>query len=389
MNHNNLFWYTLSLIFCLTSCKTTDRQTNSISNPEISKIVDQLVAENDIPGLNLSIIYKDGHQENYSSGSANVELKVPLTSDHTMFSGSTGKTYAVAVLMQLVDEGKISLKDRIIDYFPEVEWLKHVPNINEIAIEMCLQHTTGLPRYAFKQGVWDILYDNPDKVWTYEDRLSFVFDDDPVHEAGKGWAYSDTNYILLGMLIEKITGKYYYDVVSERILNPQNLNTTFAADKREIPNLATGYSRLPEFFRLPAIVVIDGKLIFNPQMEWTGGGFATTSSDLAKWAGLYYGGTLFSDSLSKKIITPNSLSLLTENTDPYGMGSFIFPTMHGDAYGHTGFFPGFLAIFSFYAELDLAIALQINCDYGTEKMNLVAYLDRVVTSLKEQKIVSQ
>ena len=111
------------------------------------------------------------------------------------------------------------------------------------------------------------------------------------------------------MLIEKITGRYYYDVVKSHILIPHNLKHTYAAVKRNLEDQPQGYSNLPEFFRIPERVVEDGKYCFNPQMEWTGGGFASTTKDLANWAWTYYNGDLFSDSLASQII---KLEVVTE-----------------------------------------------------------------------------
>ncbi len=134
----------------------------------IQEALDSLVAKNDLPGLSLSIITRNGNQENYSSGYADVEIRTELNPDHVLFSGSIGKTYAVAVIMQLVDEGKINLEDRYIDHFQDTAWLQNLPNINFITIEMLLQHTSGLPRYVMKPEIWSALKEEPDKVWTYK-----------------------------------------------------------------------------------------------------------------------------------------------------------------------------------------------------------------------------
>ncbi|NOQ26692.1 MAG: serine hydrolase [Bacteroidales bacterium] len=362
----------LPLLF--TACNSVKKGNN---NSEIERIANELVVENNIPGLNLSIIYKDGEQQNYSFAYADVQNKIELNSEHVLFSGSIGKTYAVAIIMQLAEAGKIHLEDKILNYFPENEWLDKLPNIHDITIEMLLQHTSGLPRYVFQEGFWDLVINFPDKVWTYEDRLAFVYNLEPVHEAGEGWGYSDTNYILLGMLIEKITGSYYYDEVKNRILIPQKLTTTYPAIKRKINNLSVGYSKPNELFSMPGAVVVDGECIFNPQFEWTGGGIACTTSDLAKWAKIYYESELFSKETLNQMVTPNKNGKLTDNLS-YGMGSFIYNTKLGEMYGHSGTFPGYKSIFVYHPQLEIAIALQINCDYATEKMSLVEYLERIL-----------
>ena len=88
-------------------------------------------------------------------------------------------------------------------------------------------------------------------IWTPEDRLKYVFDDQPLHPAGKGWGYSDTNYIILGMIIEKIMGTTYYDLLHKRILEPLDLKNTIPATQRELEGLSSGYSGYGEILGTP------------------------------------------------------------------------------------------------------------------------------------------
>jgi D-alanyl-D-alanine carboxypeptidase len=345
---------------------------------EINAVLDRLVAENGIPAIGVSFIYPDGNQYSYTAGFSDVESQTKLSTSSVMFSGSIGKTYAVAILMQLVDEGKVILKRKFIEYFPNSFWLQRIPNIDDITVEMLLMHRTGLPRYEMKPEVWEALAANPDKVWSYEDRISIIFNDKPIHEAGKGWSYSDTNYILLGMLIEEVTGGDYYDELKKRILVPEKLFDTHPAVSRKIKDLAVGYSRLPETFRMPEKVVVNGEYAFNPQMEWTGGGIVSTTADLARWAKIFYEGKLFSDSLLKKIVTPCKHGINVMPNRSYGMGSFLFDTNRGKVYGHTGFVPGFNSIFAYDPDSRVAIALQFNCDYATSRISLIEYLNKVM-----------
>lgn len=360
---------TLTVIGCMLNIQMY--ATNNLRN---QIILDELVKMNHIPGLNFSIICENGNQYNYSSGYADTLNKVKLTPEHVLFSGSVGKTYAVAVLMQLVDEGKVDLAKPILDYLPNHEWLLNIPNIELITIEMLLTHTSGLPRYINDPNVWKSVLENPEKVWSYKDRLSYAFNMEPIHKPGKGWGYSDTNYLLIGMLIEEITGSEYYDEVTERILKPGKLNNTYPSLTREMPNLPIGYCTLGEPFNLPGETVVDGIYIFNPQMEWTGGGFASTTPDLARWAKLYFEGQFFSEKMLQKIVTPTEHGSNIDQGLSCGMGSFIYTTDLGIAYGHTGLFPGFNTIFAYFPEQKIAVAMQTNCDYARKDMSLMDYV---------------
>lgn len=351
-----------------------------VLNDSVVALLNATVKEKKIPGITFSIIDNRGEIKNYVAGYSDVEKEIKLTTSNVFLSGSIGKTYAATLVFQLVESGKIDLSKNYIDYFPEIDWLTNLPNIYDITVDMLLQHTSGLPRYVLKPEIWNALHENPNKIWTYEERLKVIFNDDPVHESGKGWAYSDTNYILLGMLIEKVTGEPYYSLVRDNIFKSSQLSNTYPSNKRVIENLAQGYSRLPEGFHVPNKTVIEKKYFMNPQLEWTGGGMASTTEDLAKWAKLYYEGKLVSKSSLNGITTPNPNGKNVEGTSSYGMGSFIYTTKHGKAYGHTGFMPGFNSIFIYYPKLGIAAAMNINCDYAVGVLNLNNVMDDLISA---------
>jgi D-alanyl-D-alanine carboxypeptidase len=369
------------LIHFVFGCGNSDGNS-SRNGDAVQLVLDSLVSVNELPGANFSLIFSDLTEQNYSAGLADMEMDQKMTSGHVLFSGSIGKTYAVALLMQMLDRDLFSLDDKLLGHFPDKPWLNRLPNIEMITIRMLLQHTSGLPEYVMQAATWDSLSTNPDKIWTYYDRMELIFDHASVHEPGKGWAYSDTNYILLGMLIEKLSQRTYYELLSTEIFIPENLRHTYAAIRRDLEGLPQGYSELPEMFRMPPRVVENGNYVFNPQMEWTGGGLVSSTSDLAKWARIYYSGSLFSSSLQQEIITPSSQGLHLDTNMSYGMGSFIYQTNFGPAYAHTGFVPGFNSIFAYYPELNVAVAFQANCDFASRHMALIEYLDILLAELE-------
>ena len=148
---------------------------------------------------------------------------------------------------------------------------------------------------------------------------------------------------------------------------------------RIISNLSQGYSRLPEGFHVPEKTVKDKEYFMNPQVEWTGGGMASTTEDLAKWAKLYYEGKLVNENSLEQITTPNENGNNVESTSSYGMGSFIYASKHGKAFGHTGFMPGFNSIFIYYPKLGIAAAININCDYAVGVLNLNELMDSLIS----------
>src|SRR5262249_28052961 len=145
-----------------------------------------------------------------------------------------------------------------------------------------------------------------EKVWTPEERLAFVLDLAPPFAAGQGWEYSDTNYIVLGMIIERITGHAYYDELRARLLGPLALRNTIPSDRPELAGVANGYAgRKNELGGYDASLVQGAgraRLAVNPQFEWTGGGIASTADDLARWGKLLYEGKAFDPSLLPELL---------------------------------------------------------------------------------------
>lgn len=388
MKQINYVYFVIALIV-LHSCKLpVNPDVSNVSNDKlIQQVLDSMVVQNEIPGLNFSFIDSNKVQHDFSSGLENMAHKTNLTTTHTMFSGSVGKTYAAAIIFQMADEGRIQLDDKVLLHLPKNNWLRRIPNMEDISVRMLLSHTSGLPRWVMKPEVWDILHKEPDKVWSYEDRFAFVFDEAPVHQAGARWTYSDTNYLLLGYLIETLLEKDYYEVLNERIVMPYKLENTYPSLSRSIERLSSGYSSMPTSFQVPSEVVDSiGQYVFNPQFEWTGGGLASTTSDLIKWVDIYYTKDIISKTRREDMFEINDVGRnVYDQIHSYGMGTFIYSTAYGDAYGHSGFMPGYNTIMAYFPKMNMSLAIQINCDYASKKTKLVSYLETCISTIQKTR----
>lgn len=160
--------------------------------------------------------------------------------------------------------------------------------------------------------------------------------------------------------MEKITHKPLYDQVREQILVPLRLNDTIPSTSRTLPGLVEGYSMPNSPFGFSGPTIHDGKFVVNPQMEWTGGGFLSTSTDLARWAKLLYEGNAFDKSMLPVMET--GVPAKTGKGDEYGLGVQIRHTQFGITYGHGGWFPGYLSEMEYFPDHHTAIAVQINTD---------------------------
>lgn len=272
--------------------------------------------------------------------------------------GSVGKTYVSAVALQLVHEGRFALDDPISKYLGKERWFTRLPNASTITIRHLMTHTSGLVRYELNPRFTADLSANPDKVWTPEDRIAYLFDVRPPFAPGEGWDYSDTNYIVIGMIVERTGGASYHDQLRKRILDPFGLKDTIPADSRTVPGLVQGYAGANNPFGGSDEMIRDGRFAVNPQFEWTGGGLAVTASDLAKWAKLLYEGKVVDASLMDDLLDGVPAKLGPETK--YGLGVIIQPTALGITYGHSGFMPGYQTDVMYFPELKTAIAVQVN-----------------------------
>jgi D-alanyl-D-alanine carboxypeptidase len=244
-----------------------------------------------------------------------------------------------------------------------LDWYARVPNARDITVRMLMSHTSGVERYELKPAFTRDLSANPDKVWTPDERIAYVLGDAAPFEAGTGWVYSDTNYILLGMILERVTGNALYDEVRRRVLDPLSLRNTVPSDRRVIAGLVQGYAGPNNPFGGGDAMLVGGRFIVNPQFEWAGGGFASTAEDLARWAKLLFEGKAYDPALLAAATDGAAARGLGQGAR-YGLGAIIWPTPLGTAYGHSGFFPGYLTEMRYYPEHGFAVALQVNTSAG-------------------------
>jgi len=311
------------------------------------------------PGATAAVALPDGSTLALAVGFADSVRRVPMRPSDRMLQGSVGKTYYAAVAMQLVAAGLLDLDAHVSDYLGDRSWFDRIPNARDITVRNLMNHTSGVMRYEFKEQFLIDLRADPDKRWEPEELVAYVLDEEASFAAGAGWEYSDTNYILLGMIIEGITGRALYTEVEERILEPLDLRNTVPSDSRTIPGLVQGYAGTGNpFLGRDEVLLPDGRFVINPQFEWAGGGYASTTEDLARWAKADYEGRAFDPELLPAVLDGVPARLGPGSS--YGLGVIIQETPLGTTYGHSGFFPGYLTQVAYYPEQRIAVAVQVN-----------------------------
>ena len=337
------------------------------------------------PGATLGVVLADGRSFGLAVGYSDRDKKTPMSPDDRMLAGSTGKTFAAATAFQLISEGKISLDDKVEKYLGKETWFDRLPNARQITIRQLMNHTSGLVRYEFKKEFTDYLTAHPMKSWTPQERLTYLFDAKPPFEAGKGWDYSDTNYIVLGMIIERVTGKEFYDEARRRLIKPLRLSDTIAQEGPAMKGVVQGYAGAGNPFGGKDAMIENRKFVVNPQLEWTGGGWASTSFDLARWAKMYFEGKAFPASLLPQVLDGVSAPMLGRDAK-YGLCVIIRNTAAGTSYGHSGYFPGYLTDMMYFPEGNFAVAVQVNTSVGRDLGKpLGRVLAEIAQIIKESK----
>ena len=331
------------------------------------------------PGATLGVVLANGKTLGLAVGFSDRDSKTHMEPSDRMPAGSVGKTFAAATALQLVKEGKIGLDDRIEKYLGGEAWFTRLPNAKDITVRQLMNHTSGLVRYEFKDQFTKDLTANPEKIWKPAELVAYLLDEKAPFEAGKGWDYSDTNYIVLGMIIEKVTGRKFYDEANRRLLKPLELTDTIPQDGPRLKGLVQGYAGPNNPFGGKDAMIVDGKFAINPQFEWTGGGYVSTAPDLARWAKMIYEGRAFSTDLLPQVLEGVPAPILGRE-NKYGLGVIIRQTAAGVSYGHSGFFPGYMTDMMYFPEQKVAVAVQVNTSVGR---SLGKPLSRVLVEVME------
>ena len=346
-----------------------EKDSRSIDDAKLARILQQiqlkleeLRASAKFPGATVGFVLPDGRSASVSVGAADLQTKRPLKPSERLLAGSIGKTFVAATALLLVQEGKLNLDEKIGSWLGNEKWLARLPNAADITLRMLLNHSSGIRNHVDDDNFVKALFkSSAARDIKYEELIAYVLDKKPLFPAGKGFNYSDTNYIIAGIIIEKATGKTLYDEIAERILKPLKLERTIPSNSITLQDVANGY-----FQNKP--VIVGGRFTINPQWEWAGGGFASTAEELARWArDLYDGGVLEKKSLEEMLKSTS----IGEGAG-YGLGVEIVESKWGKAYGHDGEFPGYLSDMRYFARYRIAVAVQVNADETPEVNRFMA-----------------
>ena len=317
------------------------------------KIDDYITAQMErlhIPGASLAIV-RDGHiAKAQGYGFANLELKAPATKDTVYEIGSTSKQFTAAAIMMLVEEGKIRLDDTITKYFPEAPqtW-------RGITIRHLLTHTSGIQNHVAVPHWLDVFRTNlAFETTPSRDELLKMFFKLPLEfQPGETWAYDNTGYYLLGIIIEKASGKPFWQFLDERIFKPLGMNGTRNTDPRPIvPNRASGYEWKTDHF--------ENRPILLPAIAFSAGSLLSTIEDMAKWDVALYTEKLLKRSSLEQMWTADVTKDRPALPFNYGFGWFVENYRGHRLLQHSGGTPGFSSVMYRFMNDKLTIIILSN-----------------------------
>jgi CubicO group peptidase (beta-lactamase class C family) len=297
----------------------------------------------DGPGAT-AIVVKDGEVLFQGArGMADLELGVPLTPDHVLRLGSITKQFTAAAIMLLEQQGKLTVGDSITKYLPG-----YPINGYEITIEHLLTHTSGIFSYTSIPGY---MVGNEIRADLSTEELVDVFDDlEMDFSPGEQWSYSNSGYVVLGAIIEKVSGQSYADFVKDNIFEPLGMNNSHYGGSQLIPGRASGYQAIEDGYTNAPFL--------SMTQPHAAGSLLSTVGDLARWNAGLFGGELLTEESVARMTTEFTLND-GEGTG-YGYGLSVREIDGTPVIDHGGGIHGFATYALWMPEAKIYVALLCN-----------------------------
>jgi D-alanyl-D-alanine carboxypeptidase len=359
-------WRTVAVTACLAgaACGQGGASPEPSLRAELQRANAAVVAAG-APGALVLASGPGGGVLGFAAGSATLEPPVAMRPDTAQHVGSLTKTFTAVLVLQLVDDGLLRLDDTIAAYVPP----GLVPDADRITVRQLLQHTSGLHDY-FDVGtesgpgaVWQPLQRDPSFVWTPAALVALGVSAGPDFAPGERASYSNTGYILLGMIVEALRGAPLAGVYEERVFAPLGLRDTAfpSAPGDAAPGQAHCYTR----FLAPDAAELEDVNDLDPSFAWAAGAIVSTPRDVARfYAALLLEGALLSPA-ARREMTSSVVPTAQEGTY-YGLG--VFRTGEGERqlWWHNGSWPGCTATAGVLTEQDVVVVQLQNVGAADE-----------------------
>ena len=289
-------------------------------------------------GFDGMIVYVDESDKPpvfYTAGWHDRNKKIPATSNALFKIASISKLYKAVAITKLVSDGRLSLDKTLADYFPEL--IGRIENADKITLRLLVQHRSGIPNYTDTPGYWE----NPPK--NKEEALALVLDSPADFYPDDDYAYSNTNYLLISELIEKVVGYSYFQYIKEEILLPLGLKNTFGSlSEVNIDNVMSGYY-----------------VGFEADLKNEDYGMLATAEDVGIFLRALNDGSLLSDREQE-----------------------IYSSIY--RYDHTGWVPGYQSIAKYFKDIDAVVVVFVNTTGGYNWNTMEIVYNRIIKILRKK-----
>ena len=357
-----LFSMALSVaLVSIVSSGSTATPQQTPTQKDLQTALEEAVAAG-VPGIALAIRGPEGG-EFLAAGDASLEQPRPLGPEDRFRIASVTKAFTAAVVMQQIEEGRLSLDDTVERWVPGL-----LAKGDSITVRNLLGHTSGLPEYTKDEKFIEAFTSGEDL--SPREIVSFVSSEPLAFEPGTRYEYSDTDNIVLGLIIEAATGRSYEQELHSRILEPLGLQATTLPNSAQMPDPhAQGYQYDPEGGGAGKPENVTTAL--DPSAAWASGALISTPGDASRFFGALLGGELVgSEELEQmKQTMAGEGSPSGPGIKRAGLGIFSYELPCGKVWGHTGQFPGYQAFAAATPDGRGALAIMVNATDISEQAN--------------------
>jgi D-alanyl-D-alanine carboxypeptidase len=330
------------------------------ADAKLDRALERLVATRGGPPGVIAVVQRGLDREVHSFGVANVRTERPMKINDRMRIASTAKAFSGAVALSLVSKGKLSLDDTIGEHLPELPEAWH-----EITLRQLLNHTSGLPDFSLSPAFQEALTANLTQPPPPEELLSFIEDEPLNFEPGARYHYSNTDNIVVALMVEAATGKTYEQQLRKQVYKPLGLTKTSlprGANLRE--PFIHGYDNDPS--EQPPEDVSE---VIAAGWAWASGGIVSTPADLNTFIRGYVGGQLFDPSTrwqQRRVIEGGSSEPPGPGKNSAGLAIFRYETKCGTVWGHTGNTPGYTQFMAASSDGRRSVTVSVNTQLTPE-----------------------
>lgn len=309
---------------------------------KISKAVNGAMKEYSIPGAIVGIWTRTDGLWIRAFGKSDLFAGKEMKWDDKVRIGSITKTFVATVMLQLAEEKKVRLDEPLAKYVPTIA------GANKITLRQLLNHTSGIFDYTEDEKFWPAVLKDPLRTWSAQELVNIAAAHPPNFAPGERWSYSNTNYILLGMIIEMVTANKLEDEIQRRILEPLEFKkTTFSVTPYISERYSHGYIDKDGDGKVSDITLLD------PSVAWAAGAMISDLQELAVWVRILSSGSLLSEKAKNEQFkfVDTSQSYLKYGLGVAKLGNFV---------GHDGGIPGYNSAMFYLPAQDAVIIVLLN-----------------------------